>query len=72
MWNWNGNVSGDRDSIVNRILNVINIVLLEILLNNWLGNNFLPRNIDGLLSYNVIDLSGFSNGIELNSFIFSS
>lgn len=71
-WNWNGNVSGNWNSFINRILNMIYIILLEILLYNWLSNHFLPGYINCLLSNNIVNLGGFCNRIQLYSLIFTS
>ena len=71
-WYWNSNVSSYWNSFVNWILGMINIVLLEIFLYNWLSDHFLTGNINSFLSHYVVDLSCFSNRIKLNSLIFTS
>ena len=58
---WNGNRSSNSYSIINRILNVVNIVLLKIFLNNWLCNNFFGRNLNSFVSDNIIYLNRFGN-----------
>lgn len=71
-WNWNSNVSSYWNSFINRILLMINIVLLEIFLNNRLSDYYFPGNINSLLSNYIIDLGGFGNRIKLNSLVLTS
>ena len=62
-WNWNGNISSHWDSFVNRILGVVDVVLLEILLNNWLRNDFFSGNINCFGSHNIVNVSSFGDWV---------
>lgn len=71
-WNRNRHISSDGNSFVNRILNVINIILLEIFLDYWLSDHFFSRKINRFLADDIVDLSSFSNWVQLNSLVVSS
>lgn len=51
---------------------MINVILLKVFLNNRLGDDFFSWNIDCLLSNHIVDLSGFSDWVQLNSLVISS
>lgn len=52
-------------------LDVMNIILLIVFLNNWLGNSFLPGNGNGLEFLHIVNFALSSDGFQLNLFVFT-
>lgn len=71
-WYWNWYSSGERNSSVVWILNVVNVILLVVFLNNWLSDDLLSWNSDSLLSDYVINDWLFVNIVQLNLLVSSS
>ncbi len=66
---WDRYCSDGLIFLIERILNVINVICLVVMLNNWLSSNFISRNIDSFGSNQVINLLLLSNVVKFNMFI---
>ena len=71
-WGGNRNCSFNRNPFENRVLNVINIVLLIVFLDNRLRGNLSGRHLNFFHSSDVIDLGRFSNVLQLYVFVIAS
>ena len=65
----NGNCSGDGHLFENGILDMMNIILLIILLNNRLSDEFFSRHLHSFSSGNIIHLDSLNNWLEHNFLI---
>ena len=71
-WGWYRNRSSDRYSSYNWILNMMNISLMDIFLDNRLGDDLLGRSLNSLNSILSVELSLFDNWVHLNGLVLSS
>ena len=52
-------------------LNVVDVVLLEVFLDNWLSDGFFSRNGNGLQFFDLVDFGISSDGFKLNFLVLS-